>query len=314
MNTKKILSSAGLIAGFFFGAVALSALAQTAGWSPAPATPPNGNVPAPINVGTTVVSQQTTQTRNGPLAINGVFGVGGTFMYMPSSGQAPAYGDVLMAVDSNGTAEWVATSSLGIGGNTANNTTINNDFTHNYYVKTAGTYSWTVPPGITSIEAGVWAGGSGGGGHGDSTHPHGLGGPAGSTDSKTYTVTPGEVLTITVGAGGQAAGDYLSGCINYEGGAGGDSYIRDVASGAYIVHAYGGAGGYCTSGSATAGGSTGALYGFGGGSGGPVGNGGPYVQAGTAPGGGGGGSSGGSDGGGTVTAGNGASGGVIIVY
>lgn len=66
-----------------------------------------------------------------------------------------------------------------------------------------GTYTLTVPDGVTSIEvSGV--GGGGGGGYGRD-QKQGAGGGGGGVSSQILTVTPGEVLTVVVGAGGRGA-------------------------------------------------------------------------------------------------------------
>jgi len=84
---------------------------------------------------------------------------------------------------------------------------------------TSGT--WTVPPGVTSVLVNVWGAGGGGGGgfNGCSAQGLGSGGGGGGFAQSTLSVTPGDVYTITVGAGG-AAGAY-----NANGGAGGSSSL-----------------------------------------------------------------------------------------
>jgi hypothetical protein len=69
---------------------------------------------------------------------------------------------------------------------------------------TAGTFSYTVPAGVTSIRTTIVGGGGGGGGtygNGDN-HAGGSGGSGGYYSNQTIAVTPGEVLTLTVGARG----------------------------------------------------------------------------------------------------------------
>ena len=71
---------------------------------------------------------------------------------------------------------------------------------------TAGTFSWTVPDGIYSISATVYGAGGGSGAcnnNGDAWV--GGGGGAGGKNTGTIAVTPGEVLTFEVGAGGFGA-------------------------------------------------------------------------------------------------------------
>ena len=74
---------------------------------------------------------------------------------------------------------------------------------------TPGTYTWVVPPCVTTITVKVWGGGGGGGGTssrqsntGDEACTEGGGGGGGGFSMRTYSVTPGETYTIVVGAGG----------------------------------------------------------------------------------------------------------------
>jgi len=64
----------------------------------------------------------------------------------------------------------------------------------------AGTFAFIVPAGVTRLKARAWAGGGGGTGVGDNTQ--GYGGGGGGYGEAVLTVTPGETLTIAVGAGG----------------------------------------------------------------------------------------------------------------
>jgi hypothetical protein len=64
-----------------------------------------------------------------------------------------------------------------------------------------GTTSWTVPAGVTRVRARVWgAGGSGGGSAGLPSAASGGGG--GGYAEGIYTVTPGQVISVTAGASG----------------------------------------------------------------------------------------------------------------
>lgn len=79
------------------------------------------------------------------------------------------------------------------GGNTGGTTTF-----------TVGTTSWTVPDGIYSISV-TGCGGGGGGGSGDggaNNDGPGYGGGGSNLITQTFSVTPGQVLNIVVGAGG----------------------------------------------------------------------------------------------------------------
>jgi hypothetical protein len=79
---------------------------------------------------------------------------------------------------------------------------------------TAGTFSYVVPAGIFSITATIVGGGGGGGGDNSSgdTFQGGSGGSGGFYSNQSIAVTPGETLTVTVGAQG------LSGWYNFNGG------------------------------------------------------------------------------------------------
>ena len=72
-----------------------------------------------------------------------------------------------------------------------------------FFRSTPGTVNWVVPDGVYKIRPRVWGGGGGGGGsHANNTA--GAGGNGGGYAEGTYDVTPGQVLAVTVGAGGVA--------------------------------------------------------------------------------------------------------------
>jgi hypothetical protein len=106
---------------------------------------------------------------------------------------------------------------------------------------TPGTYSFTVPAGITRLLVELWGGGSGGGGalssNSSITYLPCSGG-AGGYVRAVVSVSSGATYNITVGAGGSGGtrGDSSTGA--GPGGAGGDSSITDV-SGNNIAAAYG---------------------------------------------------------------------------
>jgi hypothetical protein len=133
---------------------------------------------------------------------------------------------------------------------------------------TAGTYTFTVPNGCTSISA-VVVGGGGGGAGCDGNQVRGEtnnGGGGGGLAYGTIGVTPGETLTVVVGAGGNAGGDDTSGT------AGGNTTI--VRSGITLLSGGGGAGGqHRSDGATSAGGASGGTARIGGGSGGNSGTG-----------------------------------------
>ena len=114
---------------------------------------------------------------------------------------------------------------------------------------TSGTYSWEVPESIVSICA-VCVGGGGGSSSGFSANIKGAGGGGGALSYKNnISVTPGETLTIIVGAAGAgaSAGQFSNG-----GNAGSTSIKRSTTT---LLIAYGGAGG-TYNGSGGSGGST----------------------------------------------------------
>ena len=128
---------------------------------------------------------------------------------------------------------------------------------------TAGTFTFTVPPAITSISA-VCVGGGGGGGNATNNNEPGAGGAGGGLSYGTFAVTPGEALSVQVGSGGQNGGT---------GGTGGTSSIS--RNGTALLSATGGSGGSSTDSGASGGGNGGSSGGTerdGGGSGGDGGS------------------------------------------
>lgn len=111
----------------------------------------------------------------------------------------------------------------------------------------AGTYSFVVPEGVYFIAA-MLIGGGGGGGTGSSgdTYSAGAGGGGARAYHNAIPVTPGETLTIIVGAGGIAGGTMQAG------NAGAASQIKRGAT--VLVSAGGGDGGRWDNGAGGAGG------------------------------------------------------------
>ena len=70
-----------------------------------------------------------------------------------------------------------------------------------YTQKVAGTYTWTVPTGVTSIEVEIIGGGAAAS-QPTGSNTIGQGGSGGGVSVATKTVIPGETLTCVVGAGG----------------------------------------------------------------------------------------------------------------
>ncbi len=122
---------------------------------------------------------------------------------------------------------------------------------------TPGTYTWTVPPCVTQITVQVWGGGGGGGAVWSRFDPTSSGptsneacvtaggGGGGGYASRTYTVVPGQVYTIVVGAKGQGGTINSSGNNRANpGSSGGNSTFSGPATaGPGTLTAYGGLGG-----------------------------------------------------------------------
>jgi hypothetical protein len=132
---------------------------------------------------------------------------------------------------------------------------------------TPGTYTWTVPDGLTSIS--IVATGGGGGGGGMSGPNVGPAGGAGAVVTGTLSVTAGQVLDLVVGGGGGAGanGPSVSGGYYYgAGGGGGGSSNVDAGSNTQIIAGGGGGGGSNNGGAGGNAGGTGGTGGNGGGS------------------------------------------------
>ncbi len=137
---------------------------------------------------------------------------------------------------------------------------------------------WTVPQGVTSIDAKCWGGGGGGGGGGE--YDYGGYGGGGGAASSTISVTPEETLTIMVGGGG---GGGASGGDEGAGGGGGGYGAIKRGSTILIQCAGGGGGGgdmYDGGGNGGAGGGTTGVSGSDGGGGDAEGGGGGTQSAG----------------------------------
>lgn len=146
-----------------------------------------------------------------------------------------------------------------VGGNTGSSNTI--------IYNTAGTNTFVVPTGVTSMTVEAWGAGGGGGNGNSSTGTGGAGGGGGYAQS-TLTVTPGESLTVNVGTGGAKAAAASNG-----GNGGGFSAL--LRSATYLIQAGGGGGGGGSMGANT---NNGGAGGAGGGASGIIG----AVGAGTA--------------------------------
>lgn len=93
---------------------------------------------------------------------------------------------------------------------------------------TPGTYNWTVPADVTRIYGIVTSGGGGGGGQKSAGIASGGGGGGRAEGAKT--VTPGQVLTITVGVGGAGGLGSVTAADPTNGAGGGSSSIGSLMS------------------------------------------------------------------------------------
>jgi len=117
---------------------------------------------------------------------------------------------------------------VGISG-TANAAVTSQTFT------TAGTSTFAVPAGVTSITVKAW--GAGGGGKSSAAT-----GGGGGFAQATISVTPGESLEVKVGGGGGGGG----GGIGSNGGGGGGGYSALLRGATFLIQAGGGGGGSAT--------------------------------------------------------------------
>jgi hypothetical protein len=180
-----------------------------------------------VNNSSTVSRQVNSQVAaefNIPKSISIVENIGGTQIFSASESPISFYSNA-----PNNTANTNKQVAVNYGNI---NTTVTN-FSSQLF-NTPGTYSWTVPDGVTDISvAGV-----GGGGGGSQKTTGGSGGGGGLISySNQISVTPGTICTIVVGGGGATGNAYgLNGSSTYlllpgtnvpvviaQGGAGGDS-------------------------------------------------------------------------------------------
>lgn len=112
-----------------------------------------------------------------------------------------------------------------------------------------GTFSWTVPAGVTKILISGCGGGGGGGGSGGGSSTNRSGGAGGGGAGKAQlptlrSVTPGTTLSITIGAGGNGGARGSSGSGNGgSGGNGGNTVVTNMPGGTLTLQGGGGGGG-----------------------------------------------------------------------
>jgi hypothetical protein len=83
-------------------------------------------------------------------------------------------------------------------------------FSNMQVYSTSGTFSFTVPAGVTKIMVEVWGGG-GGGGTNSTTGSYSYGGSGGGYGKEVINVVAGNSYTITVGAGGSGGASWANG-------------------------------------------------------------------------------------------------------
>jgi hypothetical protein len=253
MNTKKIISSITIGVGAII--IGLGIQYVLADWTQAPPNPPQNNVPAPINVGSSaqakvgglVLGSATLPTGGLSNGILSAIGVGTQIFALYDSnstlakqncaiGSAGCENGYVLMNDGSGNGIWVSTSSLAIGGSGpvqphGSSPVIIDNMGNNH--------SWTVPTGVSSFNVRICGGGGGG------SAAFGHGGAAGNCTSQQYTASPGQVYSIASG-GSQGTGGQNNGygdCSNPNsyGTAGENTYL--VKDGSNILTATGGAGG-----------------------------------------------------------------------
>jgi hypothetical protein len=137
------------------------------------------------------------QEKLGSLLLDGNLGILGNLVVATGS---PQKGDILTAQDNNGTVGWgQVTASHGMivfNYASANPTT-------NVVSNGSGSYTWTVPSGITSVDVKVWGGGGGGSYGGE------IGGAGGYAES-VLSVNLGTPYIVQIGAGGITGPSYTN--------------------------------------------------------------------------------------------------------
>lgn len=108
------------------------------------------------------------------------------------------------------------------------------------YYRSAGVYQWTVPAGVYKVDVEVYGGGGSGGFGSQDTGSGGGGG--GGISKRLCTVTPGSVITVTVGAGG--AGTSVVGGSGSSGGGSSFGSFCSAAGGSGGSSGSGAVGGY----------------------------------------------------------------------
>jgi hypothetical protein len=171
----------------------------------------------------------------------------GQFIFASALGMTATSGTTTLTVQNGGTALLMSRDNGEfdvIGGSvigTAVN--LNNLFIGNRKAIFTSNGTYTVPSGVTQIWVSGCAGGGGGGGAASGI-TGGNGGSAGQSVIRTpFSVSPGDSLSITVGAGG-AAGASSSASGTNAGGSGGNSTVVDTTASITLLTLNGGSGGH----------------------------------------------------------------------
>lgn len=154
-----------------------------------------------------------------PQKYAGAYGNNGFYLNFGDASQPTFASNIGIGKDSSGNGNYWTSYGFSLGGTTVQSLT------------TVGSSTWVAPSNVTSVNAMIIAGG-GGGGSGTWT---GGGGGAGGVVFRTFSVTPGQSYSYTVGGGGGAAstgGDSIfNGVTAKGGGAGGSSEGATAGSG-----------------------------------------------------------------------------------
>jgi hypothetical protein len=228
-SNRQIAHSLGITPGM----IIIKKLNNTSNWTTIANTPAYSSTGPGLGSG--AGSAGTANINNGGNATGFGCGGGGAGYYGGNGGNG------FFGGGGGGAAGYTGTQNGGAGG--AGAVLINYNSTS--VIFTSGT-SWTVPSGVTSIK--VWAIGAGGGGAGcgASDGTTGGGGGAGGVAVKTWTVSPGNTITFTIGSAGTYGSSTNSGL------AGGNT---SVTFSGLTITGNGGNGGQYNTGSAAAGGS-----------------------------------------------------------
>lgn len=189
-----------------------------------PATIPDAPTSLSATSGNAQVAISFTPGSNGGSAIiNYEYSIdnGVTFTeFNPATGAVSSVIITGLANETSHNIKLRAINGVGTGAPSSTVTSTPSVFTRTRFT-TVGAGSWTVPSNVNSVEYLVVGGGGGGGGAGGTGS--GGGGGGGSVKSGTLSVSPGDVISYTVGSGGTAG-------VNVNGGDGDDSIFGTIVA------------------------------------------------------------------------------------